>query len=39
MKQLTRDIPAFLLCAGQLNPEGETAQTIDELVREGVARS
>jgi glycosyltransferase involved in cell wall biosynthesis len=38
MKQLSRDVPAFLLCAGQLNPEGETAQTLDELVREGRAK-
>jgi glycosyltransferase involved in cell wall biosynthesis len=33
MRELPAETPAFLLCAGQMNPEGETARGLDELVR------
>jgi glycosyltransferase involved in cell wall biosynthesis len=38
MRELGRELPAFLLCAGQLNPEGETARTLVELVRQDRAK-
>lgn len=33
MLKLPADSPAFLLCAGQLNPQGETARGLELLVR------
>jgi glycosyltransferase involved in cell wall biosynthesis len=38
MRELGRELPAFLLCAGQLNPEDETARTLGELVRQDRAK-
>jgi glycosyltransferase involved in cell wall biosynthesis len=38
LRQLPADSPAFLLCAGQQNPSGETAQFLEELVRQNRAR-
>ena len=38
MRELPPDVPAFLLCAGQLNPEGETARELEELVAQKRAR-
>ena len=37
MRGLPSDHPAFLLCAGQQNPEGATAHGLEELVRQGRA--
>jgi glycosyltransferase involved in cell wall biosynthesis len=38
LRRLPADSPAFLLCAGQQNPTGETAQGLEELVRQNRAR-
>jgi glycosyltransferase involved in cell wall biosynthesis len=38
MRQLPPDSPAFLLCAGQQNPAGETAVGLAQLVRQNRAR-
>ena len=38
MQELTADSPAFLLCAGQQNPVGETASGLETLVQQGRAR-
>jgi len=38
MRELSHETPAFFLCAGQLNPEGETASKLDELVRQNRAK-
>jgi glycosyltransferase involved in cell wall biosynthesis len=38
LRQLPADSPAFLLCAGQQNPTGGTAQGLEELVRQNRAR-
>jgi glycosyltransferase involved in cell wall biosynthesis len=35
---LPPEVPAFLLCAGQQNPVGETAHRLEELVRQKRAR-
>jgi glycosyltransferase involved in cell wall biosynthesis len=35
--QLPVDSPAFLLCAGQQNPEGQTARDLEQLVRQNRA--
>ncbi len=35
--ELAADSPAFLLCAGQQNPSGETAAGLEQLVRQGRA--
>lgn len=37
MLQLPADSPAFLLCAGQQDPAGETARGLEELVRQNRA--
>jgi len=37
MLDLPADSPAFLLCAGQQNPAGETASGLDQLVLQGRA--
>jgi glycosyltransferase involved in cell wall biosynthesis len=37
MQALPENSPAFLLCAGQQNPTGETAEGLDRLVRQGHA--
>lgn len=34
MLRLPTDVPAFLLCAGQQNPTGETARGLEELARQ-----
>jgi glycosyltransferase involved in cell wall biosynthesis len=38
MLQLSTDSPAFLLCAGQQNPVGQTAADLAQLVRQNRAR-
>ena len=38
MLQLSRETPAFLLCAGQQNVTGETAAALAQLVRQNRAR-
>lgn len=38
MLQLPPESPAFLFCAGQLNPTGETARELEQLVRQNRAR-
>jgi glycosyltransferase involved in cell wall biosynthesis len=38
MRELPPEVPAFLLCAGQLNPDGETARGLEELVAQKRAR-
>lgn len=38
MQRLPADSPAFLLCAGQQNPTGETARGLEELVRQNRGR-
>lgn len=38
MQRLPADVPAFLLCAGQQNPAGETARGLEELARQNRGR-
>jgi len=38
MLKLSRDIPAYLLCAGHLKPEGQTARGLDQLISQNRAR-
>ncbi|HEV2394103.1 MAG TPA: glycosyltransferase [Verrucomicrobiae bacterium] len=38
MLQLDSNSPAFLLCAGQLNPQGTTAEGLQQLAQKGRAR-
>jgi len=38
MRQLPAEVPAFLLCAGQLNPEGSVAAGLQQLTAAGCAR-
>jgi glycosyltransferase involved in cell wall biosynthesis len=38
MLQLPPDLPAFLLCAGQQNPAGKTADDLAQLVRQNRAK-
>jgi glycosyltransferase involved in cell wall biosynthesis len=38
MSQLPPESPAFLLCAGQQNPSGETARELEQLIRQNRAR-
>ncbi|MDB6066918.1 MAG: Transcriptional regulator [Pedosphaera sp.] len=37
MLELAPELPAFLLCVGQQNPQGETARGLEELVRQNRA--